>query len=138
MFLRREACGFRLRDPLYQDSILHLSQPRLLLGRHVMNERTSLLVLRPVFPLTIVGTVATDAWTLRAAAADQEARLRQINASAAVDADAPPEARPIFSQTGPAHHAFHHPFGFGRVVLSALHILIEVFSVRIVGYDRIP
>ena len=78
MFLRREACGFRLRDPLYQDSILHLSQPRLLPGRHLMNERANVLVLRPVRALTILGTVATDAWTLRAAAADQEARRGEI------------------------------------------------------------
>ena len=98
MFLRREACGFRLRDPLYQDSILHLSQPRLLLGRHPMNERADVLVRGPVLGLTILGTVATDAWTLRAAAADQEARLGKIKCvSAAVDADAPPEARPVLS-----------------------------------------
>ena len=98
MFLRREACGFRLRDPLYQDSILHLSQPRLLLGRHPMNERADVLVRGPVLGLTILGTVATDAWTLRAAAADQEARLREIEcARAAVRASAPAEARPVLS-----------------------------------------
>ena len=86
-----------MRGPLYQDSILHLSQPRLLLGRHVMNERTNLLVLRPVRALTILGTVATDAWTLRAAVADQEARLGEVECSMpAIGTDAPPEARPIF------------------------------------------
>ena len=66
----------------------------MLLGRHVMNERTSLLVLRPVLPLTNVGTVATDTATLRAAAADQEARLGEVECSMpAIGTDAPPDAR---------------------------------------------
>ena len=101
MFLRREACGFRLRDPLYQDSILHLSQPRLLLGRHPMNERADVLVRGPVLGLTILGTVATDAWTLRAAAADQEARLGQSDSPAALIADSAPDSRPVGSSRDP-------------------------------------
>ena len=110
----------------------------------MVNARANVLVRGPVLGLTGLGTVAPDTATLRAAAADQEARLRQINASAAVDADAPPEARPIFSQTGPAHHSFHQPFEiviisvYIFVLMSALHILKKVFSVRIVCGDCVP
>ena len=63
-------------------------------GRHVLNERTSLLVLRPVCSLTILGTVAPDAWTLCAAVADEVARLREVECSMpAIGTDAPPDAR---------------------------------------------
>ena len=131
-------------DPVYEDIILHLSQPRTSLDGRMVNARANFLVRGPLLGLTDLGTVAPDTATLRAAAADQEARLRQINASAAVDADAPPEARPIFSQTGPAHHAFHQPFEiviisvYIFVLMSALHILKKVFSVRIVCGDFVP
>jgi len=62
-----------------------------------MNERAIVLVHKPVLGLTGLGTISGDTTTLGAAAADQEARLRQINASAAVGTDAPPEARPVLS-----------------------------------------
>ena len=46
--LRRDS-----RADLARRTVHNLSQPRLLLGRHVMNERTNVLVLRPVRALTI-------------------------------------------------------------------------------------
>ena len=60
----------------------------------MVNARAKVLVRGPVLGLTILGTVATDAWTLRAAAADQEARLGEVECSMpAIGTDAPPDAR---------------------------------------------
>ena len=140
--LRREAGGFRFLYPGEKHGMRYLPHPRMTLDRHSMNERASLLVFRPVGSLTSLGTIAPDASASGTPPADQEPRFGQVTSLATVGTDSTPQPWPVLPYTGPARHEFQHlfvrPVLFGTVVLSALHILIKVFFVRIVCGDCIP